>query len=59
MLVKVVWARRQETELVREEMENSDLTGSEISLRTPQYKFHQVSGEWGFAIYTTAMIGRS
>ena len=52
MLVKVVWARWQETELVRGEMENSDLTGSEISLRTLQYRFHQVSGEWGFAIYT-------
>lgn len=56
MLVKAVWARQQETERVRGEMENSDLTGSEISLRTPQFRFHRVSGGWGFAIYTTAMI---
>ena len=52
----MVWARRQETELVREEMKNSGLTGSEISLRPPQYRFHQISGDWGFDTYTATMI---
>ena len=57
MPVKVVWTQQREAELVREEMENSDLPGSEISLRTP-YRFHQVSGGWGFDIYTGTMIDR-
>ena len=56
VLVKVVWARQEETELVRVEMENSGLTGSEISLRPPQYRFHQVSGDWGFDTCTATMI---